>query len=145
MDIKRKLITKISLTILLTLVIFSVADAQYAAQAKRAINTVSTLYKAHKKKSIAAWNKVELKKYFDSKLANAIYKVTHGKEGIDFDILYDTQDDSDIKNFKITGGDFYHDEYLVSVGFKSFGEEKNISFHLNKAFKIEAVEYIGGG
>jgi hypothetical protein len=142
-DIKRSVV-KASVTILLILVTFSIADAQSSKQAQRAINTVTTLYKAHKKRSIAEWNKVELKKYFDLKLANAIYKVTHGEEGIDFDILYDTQDDSDIKNFKISGGDFYHDQYLVSVDFRSFGEEKHISFGLNKTFKIEEVNYSSG-
>ena len=89
-------------------------------------------------------NKVELKKYFDSKLANAIYKVAHGKDGIDFDILYDTQDHSNIKNFKISGGDFYHDSYIVLVHFKNFSEEKDISYTLNEDFKIEDVEYSGG-
>jgi hypothetical protein len=145
MNIKRNLFAKTATTILLTLVTFSFAHAQHAAQAQRAINTVAALYKANKIKSIAKWNKVELKKYFDSKLANAIYKVTHGEDGIDFDILYNTQDDSNIKNFKISGGDFYHDSYIVSVHFKNFSKEKDISYTLNENFKVEEVEYIGHG
>lgn len=136
---KIKLLINILAAILLSL--NTLANAQTTNEAK-ARTVVDNLYKAGNTKDIASWSKVELKKYFDTKLSDAIYQATHSEDGFDFDILYYAQD-TKITNFKISGGSFNNSEYLASVSFKNFGEAKKISFTLNNAFKISEVKYDG--
>lgn len=143
---KKQLFTHIGITILLILTIFTFVDAQSTKLKAQARNTVANLYKEAKTKNIAEWDKVKLQKYFDTKLAGAIYKVTHGENGIDFDILYNAQD-TKITNFFVSGGYssiFDGGRYTVIVGFKNFGESKQLYFTLEKDFKISEVKYDGG-
>lgn len=141
--LKKYIFTKIVIVVLLTIISISAVKAQEATK------VVSNLYKAHKVKTIADWSKVELKKYFTDELAEAIYKTTHGENGIDFDILYNTQDDSDIKNFKIGNEDSYQEikeqtVFTVTASFKNFGEQKEIFFTLDPdGFKIKDIRYSG--
>lgn len=141
--LKKYMFTKVIIVVLLTIISISAAKAQEATQA------VSNLYKAQKVKTIADWSKAELKKYFTDELAGAIYKTTHGENGIDFDILYNTQDDSDITNFKIGDEDSHQESsgqtvYTVTASFKNFGEKKEIFFTLDPdGFKIKDIQYNG--
>lgn len=141
--LKRYLFTKVVIVFLLTIISISVAKAQEATK------VVSNLYKAHKVKTIADWSKAELKKYFTDELADAIYKTAQGESGIGFDILYNTQDDSDITNFKIGDEDSHQESsgqtvFTVTASFKNFGEKKEIFFTLDPdGFKIKDIRYNG--
>lgn len=122
---KKQLFTNITIAIFLTLTTFAIVHAQLEARAR---NVVANLYKAAKTKDIADWNKAELKKYFDTELTNAISKVTHGENGIDFDILYNAQD-TQIKNFRIGEGESQSPSLAtVDVSFSNFGEKEGIQF-----------------
>lgn len=140
---KKNLFSKIAIAVLFTMVSFSLAIAQNATK------VVTNLYKAHKIKSVAVWSKIELNKYFAPDLSAAIYQAANDESGIDFDILYNTQDDSDITNFKVGDEDSYYDSnnrtlYTVTATFKNFGKKKEVFFTIDPdSLKIEDISYYG--
>ena len=136
----QKFVNKYIFILAITLVFstFSIAQESNAL--------ISNLYKAHKKKSVLSWNKPALKNYFSDNLANLIYKSQQkNDEGIGFDILFDTQDDSDIKTYKVVTESAGTKQGIskVSVSFKNFGESKKLIFTVdNKTNKIKDIQYL---
>jgi ABC-type transporter MlaC component len=101
-------------------------------------NVVTNLYKADKAKTVAVMSKTELRKYFSKTLADDLWKALNTEYGLGFSILYHTDDDSDIKNFRIgkavikkDGTDLYA---TVQVTFINFGEKRRIEYILGKDF-----------
>jgi hypothetical protein len=105
---------------------------------------VRDLYAAHKAKNVASMSKVQLRKYFDTQLADKFWKVAHGEGGIDFDVLYNTQDDAGIKNFlvgKFTGS---ASSGSVLVTFTNSGRRQKLDFKMatrSGVWKITDINY----
>jgi hypothetical protein len=142
---KKKFLTKIIVLASLTLTTLTLANAQSDSRAR---NVVVNLYRDAKTKNIAKWGKVELKKYFDDELAEAIYKVTHSENGIDFDVLYYAQD-TQIKSFRIGEAELQSPSLAtVEVSFSNFGKKEEIQFLMasygKMGWKITEVYYADG-
>jgi len=106
---------------------------------------VQNLYKASKAKYVASMSKAQLRKYFEDALADKFWKVAHGEGGIDFDILYNTQDVTDIRTFRVgkfagataTSGS-------VPVSFVNFGRHQKLDFKMTRnsgVWKIADIKY----
>lgn len=132
---KNKLLIAIILTLSLTAFV----------QAQSATSLVTSLYKEHKKDSVAGWSKARLSKYFTTKFTNAFHKAAKTESGIEFDILFDTQDDSDIKTYKITSEKASGKRLeVITVSFKNFGESKKVLLTIDaKTKKIRDINYYG--
>lgn len=108
-------------------------------------SVVQNLYKASKTKYVASMSKTQLRKYFEDTLADKFWKVAHGEGGIDFDILYNTQDVTDIKNFHV--GKFTSataTSGLVPVSFVNSGSHQKLDFKMTKrsgVWKIADINY----
>jgi hypothetical protein len=106
---------------------------------------VQNLYKAAKTKYVASMSKAELRKYFEVSLADKFWKVAHGEGGIDFDILYNTQDVTDIRNFRV--GKFAAATATtgsVLVSFVNSGRHQKLDFKMSKSagtWKIADIKY----
>lgn len=143
METNKNLFTKIAITVFFTIASFSFVSAQEAS------GVITNLYKADKMKSVVTWSDSELKKYFAPGLANAIYKAARRENGIGFDILYNTQDASGIRDFKIGKEDSYHDSngrtlYTVSATFKKLDKNEEVFFTIDPdSYKIEDIGYYG--
>jgi len=90
-------------------------------------------------------SKMNLRKYFEASLADKFWKVAHSEGGIDFDILYNTQDVTDIRNFRVgkfsaaapTSG-------WVPVTFVNSGRRQKLDFKMSKSsgtWKIADIKY----
>ncbi len=132
---KNKLLIAIILTLSLTAFV----------QAQSATSLVTSLYKEHKKDSVAGWSKTRLSKYFTPEFTNAFHKAAKTESGIEFDILFDTQDDSDIKTYKITSEKASGKRLeVITVSFKNFGESKKVLLTIDtKTKKIRDINYYG--
>ena len=122
---------------LISMAMFLTALAVLSWSAKAQENpesVVTNLYKADKAKAVSDMSKTELQKYFSKTLADDLWKAMK-TERLDFAILYHTDDDSDIKNFRIgkaiktDGTDLYA---TVPVTFINFGEKRRIEYKLGK-------------
>jgi maltose-binding protein MalE len=136
---KNKLLNKLLIAAILTLSLTAFAQAQSAT------SLVTSLYKEHKKDSIAGWSKARLNKYFTTEFTNAFHKEANKEFGIEFDILFDTQDDSDIKTYKITSEKASGKRLeVITVSFKNFGESKKVLLTIDaKTKKIRNINYAG--
>jgi hypothetical protein len=115
------------------------------ANAQSATNLVAKLYKEHKKDSIAGWSKARLSKYFTAEFTNAFHKLANSEFGVEFDPLFDTQDDSDINTYKIVSEKATAKKLeVISVTFKNFGENKKVMLTIDgKTGKIRNINYKG--
>ena len=108
-------------------------------------SVVQNLYKASKTKYVASMSKAMLRKYFEDSLADKFWKIAHSEDGIDFDILYNTQDVTDIRNFRV--GKFTSataTSGLVPVSFINSGRHQKLDFKMTKrsgAWKIADINY----
>lgn len=91
-------------------------------------------------------------KYFEKKLADLIWKDAVGSEGevgaLGADPLYDTQDDSDLKNLKVGEAVEKGGGAEVPVTFVNFGKRRKLVFLLvreGEAWKISDIRYEDGG
>jgi hypothetical protein len=136
---KNILLNKFVIAAMLTLSLTAFANAQSAT------NLVAKLYKEHKPDSIAGWSKARLKKYFTTEFTNVFYKAANGEFGLEFDPLFDTQDDSDIKTYKIASEKATAKKLeVISVTFKNFGESKKVMLTIDgKSGKIRNINYKG--
>lgn len=108
-------------------------------------SVVQNLYRASKTKYVASMSKTQLRKYFEDSLADKFWKVAHGEGGIDFDILYNTQDVTDIRNFRV--GKFASATATsgsVPVSFINSGRHQKLDFKMTKRsgiWKITDIKY----
>jgi hypothetical protein len=137
-------ITNVSRQVLFFAAILGVCSGISQAQTTPE-SVVQNLYKAAKTKYVASMSKAELRKYFEVSLADKFWKVAHSEGGIDFDILYNTQDVTDIRNFRVgkfaaataTSGS-------VLVSFINSGRHQKLDFKMSKqsgAWKIADINY----
>jgi len=121
-------------------VFFAISQAQTTPE-----SVVQNLYKASKTKYVASMSKAQLRKYFDTPLADKFWKVAHGEGGIDFDILYNSQDVADIRNFRV--GKFAAtatSSGSVPVSFVNSGRHQKLDFKMSKSsgtWKIADIKY----
>ncbi len=136
---KNNILNKLLIAAIVTLSVTTFANAQSAT------NLVANLYKEHKKDSVAGWSKARLNKYFTTEFTNAFYREANKESGIEFDILFDTQDDSDIKTYKITSEKASGKRLeVVTVSFTNFGEKKKVLLTIDaKTKKIRNINYDG--
>ena len=133
---------------LVSITIFITALAIFCLSAQAQTNpesVVANLYKAAQTKNVAEMSKVELKKYFDQALANAIWKAANNEDGLNFDILYNAQD-TQIKNFRISKATPQTSTVSNwSVNFTNFGKKERVNFKLSFAkgtgWKISEITY----
>ena len=114
------------------------------ASAQTPEKTVKDLYTAHKAKNVASMSKAQLRKYFEQSLADKFWKVAHGEGGIDFDILYNTQDDAGIKNFQVGKFTGSASSGTVPVTFMNSGRRQKLDFKMSKqsgTWKIADINY----
>lgn len=108
-------------------------------------SVVQNLYKAAKTKYVASMSRTNLRKYFEVSLADKFWKVAHSEGGIDFDILYNTQDVTDIRNFRV--GKFAVTTATsgwVPVSFVNSGRHQKLDFKMSKVsgtWKITDIKY----
>lgn len=108
-------------------------------------SVVQDLYKAARTKYVASMSKTNLRKYFEVTLADKFWKVAHSEGGIDFDILYNTQDVTDIRNFRV--GKFAAATAAsgwVPVTFVNSGRRQKLDFKMSKTsgmWKIADIKY----
>jgi len=126
----RKMKRLISMTMFLTALM--VLSLSVRAQEANPEGIVANLYKANKARNVADMSKTELSKYFDKSLADDLWKEMNTENGLGFDILYNTQDDSDIKNFRIGKAVIKKEGATVPLTFVNFGEKKFIEYKLSK-------------
>ena len=90
-------------------------------------------------------------KFFDKRLADLIWKdITETPEGemghIDFDPLYNTQDDTGITNFRVGAPVIQGDRATVVVSFNQFGRRRRVTFRMHntsEGWKVENILYPG--
>lgn len=106
---------------------------------------IRSLYRAADTKAIAEMTRTELLRYFDEELSNAIWNAANDENGLDFDILYNAQDNQ-IKNFRISKAS--PQTALLSywnVSFTNFGKKTFVNFELmyskTKGWKISEITY----
>jgi len=109
----------------------SIAAFTLCASAQTPEQVVKNLYAAHKAKNIASMSKVQLRKYFDTPLADKFWKIAHGEGGIDFDVLYNTQDDDGIKNFQVGKFTGSASSGSVLVTFTNSGRRERLDFKMS--------------
>ncbi len=95
-------------------------------------------------------SKTDLRKYFSQTLADNLWKALKTEDRVDFHVLYDIQDDTDIRNFRIAKAVPKPDGIAtVAVTFINFGDRKRIDYKLGKggdgSWRIVNVFYYGGG
>jgi hypothetical protein len=90
-------------------------------------------------------------KFFDKRLADLVWKdITETPEGemghIDFDPLYNTQDDTGITNFRVGAPVIQGDRATVIVSFNQFRRRRRITFRMHntsEGWKVENILYPG--
>jgi hypothetical protein len=115
---------------------------------------VSELYRARAKGRgpfFQTKSRALVDKYFEKKLADLIWKDAVGSEGevgaLGADPLYDTQDDSDLKNLKVGAAVEKGGGAEVPVTFSNFGKRRRLVFLLvgaAGAWKISDIRYEDG-
>jgi hypothetical protein len=111
---------------------------------------IKELYRLHNQNSgQILGSKNLLNKFFDKNLAALIRKdVANPKVGVtDFDMFYDTQNTSGIKNFSIGRAKIEGAKASVPVSFTNAGERYKITYLLDKengAWKIADMKYRNG-
>ena len=115
---------------------------------------VKNLYQAAKLKDLATMNKSELGKYFTKSISEDFYFAAHSEDGLDIDILYNSQD-TKITEFLVgkpvnaagkpaAGGD----TVFVNVTFKNFRKVQKLRYVLNRlegSWKIANIFFYAEG
>lgn len=128
--------------------------AQNAAPRPAPDAVVRELYRVYNHGSVPIWDRKGRRyqlKFFDKRLADLIWKdITETPAGemghIDFDPLYDTQDDTGITNFRVGAPAIEGDRATVIVSFNNSGRRTRITFRMHntsEGWKVENIVYRG--
>ena len=150
---KKQLSTNIASAILLGLMSFTFIHAQTTPE-----TLVANLYTAWDGNTTHSVSNncckmlkslTQLQKYFSPTIAKKIFKADNSEEnGLDADILYDTQDIGIIKNFRV--GKFQAKDTktgFLNVSFTNFKQKQTIKFLLEKlanGWRVYDLEYEHG-
>ena len=110
-------------------------------------SVVANLYKTEKAKGIAEMSETELRKYFDKKLANAIWKAARDEKGLGFNMLYNANTPL-LRNFKIGKAvKEARTSATVTVSFTNFRIKERFEFafcNYAKGWRINEIIYTDG-